>query len=33
MIQSLTWMTSINWLEIIKTFAPLATAVIAFALR
>jgi hypothetical protein len=31
MMQALAWMTSINWLEIIKTLAPVATAIIAFA--
>lgn len=31
MMQALTWMTSISWLEIIKTLAPVTTAIIAFA--
>ena len=31
MMQALAWTTNINWLEIIKTLAPVATAIIAFA--
>ncbi len=30
-MQALAWMTSVNWLEIIKTLGPVTTAIIAFA--